>query len=991
MTSAFGVPSLLPFRCYVFATFVCWCAVADTPCPAGHFRPPHQPQSCFACPVGRHQSLNETFSSVCPLCEPGQVAPRGARECSQCRAGLYDSQWGDHERCLECPAGQYAGSSGATACHGCVPGRYAARDGASVCAPCPVGKYTRANRAQKCALCPAGRFNSVGVHNKWTGLWTKLQKRAQAQGLKHQWARLWLNAACELCANGKFQPRVGQGKCEACPMGRFRINGGLPQEDAMALGGGGGATSDAAVTEERARAANATACRPYRFYRAAEERLKAEVVARRQRHNGTAAATPAAAAAVGPTPAPSPGVTAPAPCRPGTHFSIFDASCAVCPVGRFAQGTGLTECTACHSGRTTHWGDGDSAGACYACPPGWYGRSAQGKVRHSTAAAILAGAPRRTQPVLMVCTPCAAGRYQPDAARLGCLHCPAGTAFAGSESGGCADFTDCCRRCAAGKYLLRRPPSGNASSLGSTASGATEHNDDCVSCPVGKYKGLTSAACEACPAGTFTDSSSPTARGCTLAYKCCWPCPEGHFSNVSAARTCLVCPTGQYQGFAGHSFCIGCPAGRSTTAAGATRDINCTTAAVRHGMGSTAAAKPEYAPCPPGRFYALERRHRTADCHSCEPGKFAPSSGAEVCWECPAGKFASGAASDICTACAAGHFQPDPGRTSCKLCLQGRQQPHAGQTFCSAVLQPEARGAGACCDPKLDPPSRHATCKFSTTSSGLAITELRGLPTTDATVYRDCQDALRRAPDPSSRDYLIAENSRGSHLRGLGHVSDGSTGGGRKATRSVYCDFQSLHLKADSPAAKARLYKCAMLDLGVRCACCDCPKHCPLGTYAATQPGGQIECTPCLAGRFAPTTGAHSCAPCPVGKYQPSKGQPACFVRPPAPKERCCDPFGVYFRSKVFSCLYDAAAPGGMRTVQRKLGSKLKSATSHDGRTLGLGQKHVCEVAAGKANAHECHCCDCPNMSAADFVAKFDQLGKRHGSGMWSSKLHSHV
>ena len=71
-----------------------WCLVAsDTPCPAGHFRPPHQPQSCFACPVGRHQPLNKTFSSVCALCEPGRVAPMGARLCTVCGAGRYDSSF----------------------------------------------------------------------------------------------------------------------------------------------------------------------------------------------------------------------------------------------------------------------------------------------------------------------------------------------------------------------------------------------------------------------------------------------------------------------------------------------------------------------------------------------------------------------------------------------------------------------------------------------------------------------------------------------------------------------------------------------------------------------------------------------------------------------------------------------------------------------------------------------------------------------------------
>jgi hypothetical protein len=106
----------------------------------------------------------ETFLT----CGSGAYATDTRYECALCPAGKYQSGLGmkSEMACLNCTAGTFSWSTGASLCVQCEVGKYSDAQGAesvSTCRECGVGKYQTGygmGSELKCTKCPAGTYSS---------------------------------------------------------------------------------------------------------------------------------------------------------------------------------------------------------------------------------------------------------------------------------------------------------------------------------------------------------------------------------------------------------------------------------------------------------------------------------------------------------------------------------------------------------------------------------------------------------------------------------------------------------------------------------------------------------------------------------------------------------------------------------------------------------------------------------------------------------------
>jgi predicted outer membrane repeat protein len=105
-------------------------------------------------------------------CGAGAYATDKKYECALCSAGKYQSgiRMTSNMSCLNCSAGSFSSSAGASLCALCEAGKYSDGPGAksaATCIKCNVGKYQTGygmNRELDCVLCPGGSFsNKLGA------------------------------------------------------------------------------------------------------------------------------------------------------------------------------------------------------------------------------------------------------------------------------------------------------------------------------------------------------------------------------------------------------------------------------------------------------------------------------------------------------------------------------------------------------------------------------------------------------------------------------------------------------------------------------------------------------------------------------------------------------------------------------------------------------------------------------------------------------------
>ncbi len=231
------------------------------------------------------------------------------------------------------------------------------------------------------------------------------------------------------------------------------------------------------------------------------------------------------------------------------------------------------------------------ASACSLCPPG------KGSVNVGATSDV--------------CTPCAAGTYNPLSGQSWCAYdCPAG--YRGTEDGGISQ------------------------------------ESSCAPCGLGYYSPFSgSLRCSACPAGTYADT--PNASYCT-------DCPVGFYGAAPAATSfaqCLPCAAGTYNSVPGQPVfsCLTCPAGKASATSGANSSSTCVT-------------------CAAGTFSSPG----TVTCTPAPAGTYAEGAGATAPTSCPLGRYfggTGGPTSAVCAPCADGTTTASTGAFSALQCFAG--------------------------------------------------------------------------------------------------------------------------------------------------------------------------------------------------------------------------------------------------------------------------------------------------------------------------------
>ena len=211
---------------------------------------------------------------------------------------------------------------------------------------------------------------------------------------------------------------------------------------------------------------------------------------------------------------------------PGT--AVTDVACAPCPLGSFVvpgdRATSCTPHTTCVPGtRVDQLGSATAQQTCTACGEGTFTTTANAQYCSSAG-------------------PCQAGQYRLSAGNVSsgivCLPCPEGTYSQSENQASCEEIQPCaagsypavsanasspqeCAACPHGQFTASSghapcKPWRDCAAMGAATSGTATTDQQCNQCGPGMR--LQGAACESCPAGTFTISqnqlSCSTPREC---------------------------------------------------------------------------------------------------------------------------------------------------------------------------------------------------------------------------------------------------------------------------------------------------------------------------------------------------------------------------------------------------------------------------------------------------------------------------------------------
>ena len=215
------------------------------------------------------------------------------------------------------------------------------------------------------------------------------------------------------------------------------------------------------------------------------------------------------------------------PCNPGAGGYIGGYGCKSCPIGKYADESGLSECKICPAGK--HGGLSIGASSCIDCAPG--------KASHSGGSCEYCATGKFPSADASECMACSPGKYADTniLSASDCLECDYGKY---STSGVCVDCVD-------GTF---------ANSKGSTT---------CSSCLAGQFSEGTGAnwvmnplngnfhrngVCTDCPAGKSSDPSNDM-------YLCLLQCAAGKYAQ---GTPCTDCPSGTYNWFSEAAGCVSC-------------------------------------------------------------------------------------------------------------------------------------------------------------------------------------------------------------------------------------------------------------------------------------------------------------------------------------------------------------------------------------------------------------------------------------------------
>ncbi|GMI33160.1 hypothetical protein TrRE_jg4887, partial [Triparma retinervis] len=321
--------------------------------------------------------------------------------------------------------------------------------------------------------------------------------------------------------------------------------------------------------------------------------------------------------------------------NPSAHAT--SAACAICSAGSYSESTGSSQCTQCEVGKYN--GDGSSNSELHDSPED--------------------------------CLECSSGTYSPTAGSSSCQQCEGGKFL--SEEGGtaCSSCSEgqysglgqtSCVPCVQGKYLVDSASSEDEVACevcGPGTFAAEESSTSCTNCEAGTYlsdavtateKHDSSADCEVCNAGLFSDAGAGA----------CTPCMAGKYLQDAATDTslhsfssaCTICEAGTHS-TSGSATCVHCPAGKHLSDPGV----------------------------------KVELHDSQEDCILCGDGSYSLPA-ATSCTSCSAGKYLKGNATsdhdseEDCQSCPLGTYNGVTGKSECDLCPMGYYNDVEGTTLC---------------------------------------------------------------------------------------------------------------------------------------------------------------------------------------------------------------------------------------------------------------------------------------------------------------------
>ncbi|XP_053729819.1 SCO-spondin isoform X1 [Synchiropus splendidus] len=793
--------------------------LSPIPCPAGSFANRTGHAVCQRCPAG-YYCPEKTQSFMEFPCPPGFYCPDGTRHASQypCPRGYYNPEpmTQSLDSCLPCPPGHYCEKERLTRASGKCKGGWFCVSAAWNSQPFDLDNYTNAN-----CLCPA----------------TSTGGRCQAGFY---------------CPSGSSEPLP-------CPPGAFCNISGLALPTGPCSAGfycAGGAT-DARPTDGD----TGNICPPGTFC---------------VEGSGEPELCPAG------TFSPVAGLTGEAGCRRCTAGFYcgepgLRAPTGPCSVGYWCpSGQSLATALPCPVGHFCPQG----ASSPRPCPPGTY----QDRERQESCSLCWAGFScdsMTSQSNVSLPKPCPSGHYCPLGTSAPKLHpCPKGTfnPLEGSES--MAD----CLLCSRGEFC---PSAGLTQPAGAchagywcrTGSSSPTPLDEITGslCPAGHFCPTGALAPEACPEGSWSNSSG--LRG----EEQCKPCPGGHFCDSRGSAS----PTGPCHG--GY-YCLSGASSSTPT------------------DGVTGGPCPEGHYCPEGSVEPLP----------CQPGTYTVVTHATRCEPCMAGWHCRSRSFYLCPA---GFFCPEGTGLDPKSCPEGTYGPDRGY---SSVSECRRCDGGHYCS------SRNATAVTGPCQAGYYCSGGNSSPRPQAVAAAEqggpCP-AGHYCPEATAHP-LPCPRGTFSNLTKLASKDQC-----QPCFPGYYCDAVALLAptgkcragffclegasRPDPPGEDGHGGPCPK---GHYCPeASPAPQPCPAGAVSAQ--AGQPSCSTCPPGFYCPGGVNGSLDECPVGHYCPagtrSKHQhpcPAGFINPGTQKATPLDclrcPPGLFCASPGLSAASGACGAG---------------------------------------------------------------------------------
>jgi hypothetical protein len=575
-------------------------------------------QNCEYCESGKYSTEGTT---TCIACSKGKYAPvyYGATECVECGAGSFADAGAT--ACTNCPAGKYAQTAASEACDAC-PDHTVSNPVRTACAGCAAGFESTvfsssSSSYYQCTPCQSGyvRLSSAALEDACTACPANTYSddpsvpcsSCPANTVSEE-GSVGCYKACdrgrvENPDNAECSCRPGQGydettdpalSCQPCAKGYFSefYDATAPCTSCSTIIAGSVTYNVNSVSSSSCECPatfelvdGACLCGPGKSYDSSSNSCTSCTSGYKEQYGNVPCTScgdrKSTGGRIGETTSENcecdysfrPDADGACVCELG--YGLVDSGgCDVCNPGFFKDELNTLPCSSCSSGTWSNTWRSASADDCNLCAPGRYNDDVA-----------------QTSP--QDCVECAIGKYLADAdddagpshhdSSEDCLSCPEG------HYGNAAGATQC-HACAVGFYQDQIAAEGIEScqacapgKLG-TRSAATAETM-CEACPPGSFSSDSgvSGSCSVCPAGKFNKDSGSSSFSSCMSCEAgtflsdagtdpmlhdgrddCAPCPQGHYSNSTAASGCTECGAAtynEYEGADSHEYCLPCPAG----------------------------------------------------------------------------------------------------------------------------------------------------------------------------------------------------------------------------------------------------------------------------------------------------------------------------------------------------------------------------------------------------------------------------------------------